>query len=393
MRRLFPILLTLLALFQTVKGLGLAPKVYPLSRALFTYADGPVRRGLVPSVMGLFGINSVPDQAVAMSWLHLLLMGGLVFVLVVMALQREGLRRALPILLISGALLPVTAATVGFSDVLLFLGLIGMQSLLQKKQMISACLLLLVLVLVHELVLPCGLALLLAHQVFTEDKKERQRGWVIITATFIIVAAWLGLTSLWQHNLVDEAVRRCTFFSYDAEEETFCRRQMTAHMATEFTPTRVILLPFYALAFGLIPLVFATLALGQARRDLRRGLLLLPLMFMGYGLISIAWDGDRVFNFTLIVFWLIFDRWLEAVPQPQLRHGKFFLIILILAQLMLTYPTIGFYSSHLAVSPTITRQIFINAGAPLAALMAKAGLNPPTPLNPKNCQDPRCFQP
>lgn len=407
-------LVTLVIVWQIFKGLSVYPGLYPLMTSLFTYADGPVRRGLLPSLMQLFGWQGVNEAMVmALTIRHLAVMGLLAAVFAGMAKQLwqherwTGPRFVLFILLIASPVLPMLASLNGYSDGLIILGLFAMQVLLNKERFFSAAFLLMGLVLLHEMVLPLALPLWLATLYWAKATATRKRILLVLVGMLVLCTGYLALSTHVQNQLLEVAKERCQterpfwhphIQTVQGDEiwQIYCPRQMRATLKTDFVPLRLIVLPFFWLCYGIFQAMLVLLWYGQTRRSSSRitGLVLLPLLFMPYVLVTIAWDNDRFIMLASVTGWLLLDRWLALQPSPPLtRAGQGLVTLLLAVQLAMTYPAIGIYGQYRIMSPELSDRLLINPSNWTIPLLKRLGLVIPGALDPANSVDPRSYTP
>jgi hypothetical protein len=397
--RLLPFVLMLSTLgigLQILKGLSLETGLYPLLTSLFTYVDGPIRRGLLPSLMHLAGVNGLDEMAAALSLRHFVLLGVLTLCLLgimVRHWQAEGAtgpRLLLYVLFLASPVLPLLAALNGYADILVVLGLLALHKLLNSKRDLAAAGLLLLLVLVHEMVLPLALPLWLFAIGFADSSARRWRLIKILAATLLLITGYLMVTAQTQSSLAELAQTRCESERPSAHPQVeeiwdvYCHRQMTATLASDFVPARLIVLPFFWLSYGLFPFLLLLLWYGQTRRGgWRSGLVTLPLLFMPYALVTIAWDTDRFIMLSCVTGWLLLDGWLEKQPAPVLpAPGRVLVLGLTLFQIALNYPALDVYGQYRLLPPSLAQCVLIDPRLWTLPLLQELGLMIPPFLDP-----------
>lgn len=398
-----------MSLWQILKGLSLKPALYPIMTGLFTYADGPVRRGFLPTLTALFQTGDLAQLMTILTVRHLLLLGALAgyalyFLATLWQDGRENTSRlALFVLFLASPVLPMLAALNGYADSAIVLGLIALQALLIRQQTAAAGLLLAVLVLIHEMVLPLAIPLWLAAVVWAPTRTDRKKLLLVLGSCLVVITAYLAWTAHFQNQFYPIAAARCeTQIPFDhphyqtAEGKEiwslYCSRQMRATLASDFVPLRLIVLPFFWMVYGLFPLALLLLWFGQTRRStFKTGLGLLPLLAMPYALVMIAWDTDRFIMLACVTEWLLLDRWLTLQPAPSPSRALWVSCAALTAfQLAMSYPGIDVYGQARVISPQTERAYLIDPRSWTLPVIEKAGLFTPPFLDPKTCIDPRC---
>lgn len=388
---------------QVLKGLSLEPSPYPLLLTLFSFFDGPVRRSLLPTAYKLLGITTLDSSARAIAVVHFVMTAGLVVALLGLFWQRlsegkNGLGRLLLLsLLIASPVLPLVGALNGYGDPFLLLGLIGMNALLERGKVITAALLVLCLMLIHELLLVLALPLWLYHIFYPLQPAWRRRLLAGLCVTYIIAAGFIVVSAQIQPALLPVAEARCAAERPEHNRlvaiwDRYCTVQMEGTLANHFAPARVIVLPVYWLAYGFFPLALFLVWYGQASRiGWREGLPLLILMMMPYGMVAIAWDLDRLIVLCSVLGFLIIDRSLARAPAPLPTRPLIAICLLFgTFQLAMSYPAIDVYGQARVISPQTERAYLIDPRSWTLPVIEKAGLFTPPFLDPKTCIDPRC---
>lgn len=411
-QRWLPVVLAaglLVSLWQILKGLSLKPALYPLMTNLFTYADGPVRRGFFPTLMAPFQNGNFDQLMMSMTVRHLLflavLLGYALYFLTRLwqSGSEHNARLAVFMLFLASPVLPLLAALNGYADSAIVLGLIALQALLIRQKTAAAGLLLTALVLVHEMVLPLAIPLWLAAAVWAPSRTDRKKLLLVLGSCLVVITAYLAWTAHFQNQFYPVAAARCEtqipldhphYQTAEGQEiwSTYCSRQMRATLASDFVPLRLIVLPFFWLAYGLFPLVLLLLWFGQtSRTTLRTGLALLLLLAMPYALVMIAWDIDRFIMLACVTGWLLLDRWLSLHPAPNPSRALWVSCAALTAfQLAMSYPAIDVYGQARVISPQLERAYLIDPRSWTLPVIEKAGLFTPPFLDPKTCIDPRC---
>lgn len=401
MRQLGLVLAALVLLVQILKGLSVETSLYPLLGTLFTYADGPVRRALLPGVLSLLGMDGLKAAGGALANLHIVLMtvlaGALLGRMTQLCYPADRLRLCLLWLFMASAVLPVLAALTGYFDVLLVLGLLALMGLLAANNFAAAMLLTLALGLQHEMAFVLA-GILFAGEALLRPEQRRQVLACLLTLA-VLATGYLALTAHFQPGLVHTAEVRCALMR-PAEHplvsevwDKYCTRQMTAGVASDFTPWRLIILPFFLLVYGLLPLVLAVGTIMQMRQTgrIRTGLALLTLMAVPYGLVVIAWDTDRIIVLSSVAGWLLLDRWLAlAPPKAPGRQAAIPVAVLVVFQLLLSYPAIDAYGQRRVIPPALEREYLIDARQAALLPIQHYNLAVPVFLNPATCIDSRC---
>lgn len=386
-------------LWQVARGLSLAAWIYPLMSALFTYADGPMRRGLLPSLLHLAGISKMPDLLLTYTFLHfaqiILLAAALIFYLRHLLAKGSEARVWLMFFLLASPVLPVLAVTSGYSDVALVLILIALRLLLSAGKVKTAALLLQIAALHHEMVLVLGLPLFLAEALLTRNRAPL----LAAIAVACVSAAALAASAHFQPDLAEEAIRRCaeqrpttaSIFIREAWSIN-CVRQVQASLTTDFELGRARLLLLYLMVYGLFPLVLLLTAAARAWKSPRlSGITLTALMFVPLGLILIAWDGDRIVTLTAVTAWLTLDLWMAHRPSPNPPpHALRIAAPLLLAfQLFIHYPAIDFYGTYRLVPPSFARHYLLDPRDWIEWSHPYFVIFPPH-VRRDYCIDPRC---
>lgn len=401
MRQIGLVLAALVLMFQVIKGLNLETSLYPLVSYIFTYEDGPLRRGLLPTIFASLGITDLADIGRNLARLHVLLIMVLAGVLLGRLAQLkyagDAPRRWLLWLLLASAVLPVLAATTGYVDVLLALGLIAIAALLAQGYALSAAALLLALALQHEMVLVPGLCLFAAEALLQPE--NRRRALAAGAGVFVVSGLLLALASHVQPGLVPLAEARCADLRPAAHAmvseiwDKYCVRQVSATLASDFTPERLLVLPFFLMVYGAYALVLLAFGFVQARRhsSVLVALALLALMAAPAALVTIAWDTDRFIILASISGWLILDRWLQVQPPAGIsRKAALVVAVLVVAQLLLAYPATGIYGQKQLVPPNVERHYLIDARGLVLPVLAHYDLAVPALLKSETCSNLRC---
>ncbi len=401
MRQLGLVLAVLVLVVQIVKGLSIETSLYPLLSYIFTYEDGPLRRGLLPTIFASLGITDLADIGRQLARMHVLLITVLAGVLLARMAQlpypADRARRWLLWLLLGSAVLPVLAATTGYIDVLLALSLILIAALLAQGYTFSAAGVLLVLAMQHEMALVPGLTLFAAEALLAEAQRKR-----VIIAGVVVLGLSVGLLALsasYQPGLMPLAEARCADMRPAAHNlvaevwDKYCVRQARATMVSDFTPTRLISLPFFLLVYGVMPLALLFFGYTQARSGgtALKSLALFGLMAAPYALITIAWDSDRFIILASITGWLIVDRWLQVQPLKGTHSAVGYMIAALVAvQLAFTYPAIDVYGQKRIVPPNLERHYLVDTRQFVLPVLAHYNLTVPVFLRPEICIDLRC---
>lgn len=401
MRLFFLFLAALVMALQIVKGLSVETSLYPLLSYIFSYEDGPVRRGLLPTLFKLLGVTSLEEIGRYLAGLHVLLLTILSGVLLARMAQLpyagDRARRLLLWLVLASAVLPVLAATTGYVDVLLVLGLIAMAALLADGRAVSAALVLLVLMLQHEMVLVPGLCLFAAEALLDETSRKRTV-WAGI-AVVAMAVAYLAATAQYQAVMIPLAEARCAALrpALHALVQTvwdpYCVRQVTATLASDFVPLRLIVLPFYLLVYGALPVLLLGMAGAQLQGGFGwlRALALAGLLLVPYGLVAVAWDADRIIILASVTGWLIIDRWLQVQPLREVGLISATAAgLLVAAQLVLFYPAVDVYGQQRVVPPALAHRYLVDPRRWAIPVLALNGLKTPAFLDSATCIDSRC---
>jgi len=392
-----------LMVLQLAKGLSLEANLYPLMTSIFTYADGPVRRGLLPSLLALGGLRDLPALNLAYVGLHLL---GLVLLVLVLLCElkrrlREGqaARLVLFALFVASPILTLLAATTGYSDVWLVLMLLAVDALLRRQHVGVALLLVAIGILQHEIALVLALPLFVAHGWLQPEARCRILGGAL--GLLLVGGLWLAYVGHVQPSLLPVAEARCAEFRPKIQahvgpewRDTYCTRHIKATLAGDLRPERLILLPAIWLVYGLFPLALVLAGLGRRHEGLSgwQGLCFVGLGFVPYGLIMLAWDTDRFVLLSAFVGWRVLDAWYAAVPCTQRpgRAGQWALAVFVGAQMLLTYPAVNFYATKRVLPPVLSDALFIDSRFVVAPLIERAHLKWPNVLDPTTCSDINC---
>lgn len=400
MRALSLFFAALLLLGQVIKGLSLKVSLYPLLGYIFTYADGPVRRALLPSVLAVFGATDLAAIGRVLAYLHFVMIAVLAGVLLARLAQlqfpADRARRWLLWLFMASAVVPVLAATAGYFDVFMVLGLIAMATLLADGFIITAGLLLLAMSLQHEMVLVPGFCLMLAEALLHEA--NRQRCLKVMAGVAVVAIGWLAFTAHMQPQLLPLAELRCGSLRPATHPlvvevwDGYCVRQARATLASDFTPWRLLVVPFFLMVYGLFPLVLLTGGVVQSRRlgSWWRALALLALMAAPCALITIAWDTDRMILLASVSAWLILDRWLQLQPPVLPRASTVVVAALVLFQAALFYPAIDAYGQQRVLPPQLARSYLIDPRGWVLPMLEHYKLTVPVFLKRETCIDSRC---
>lgn len=385
MRALILFLAALLLLLQIVKGLSLEAALYPQIAFLFSYADGPVRRGLIPS---LFHVAGIIDIGRALAWLHFTQIAILVAMVWV-----EMSRSRLAWLLAASALLPVMAAVNGYFDPFLIIGTMCVAALLRRQRPWLALLVTGTMILQHEIIIFLTLPLFLLE--LWLSPLTRRRTAAVVAVLLLFLGSFLAITAQQQQRLAPVAEARCVAERPNDHVlatriwDKFCVRHMEATVGSDFTPMRVIVLPFYTLAYGIFWITLLMLAIVTARRHPGQLGGLLFFMAMPMALITMASDADRVMVLTSVPAWLIFERWAQ-VRSAAVQLPVKVVALLVLVQLPLIYPAVDVYAAYRALSPKVAERVFINTRSWALVLVNHYGLSTPPFLDVSACLDPRC---
>lgn len=390
-----------LMLLQVFKGLSLESLLYPVATAIPTYADGPVRRALLPTLYHFLGIRDVAALLNLHTHLHYVWLALLAATLLLAFTRRlaggSEARRDLFLLMLTSPLLTLLAATGGYADPLLVALLVVVSECLRRGRACMAALILTAAMLQHEMVLVLGLPLFLAEALL--QPAHRRATLTAAGAVAGLGALWLAVTALHQPEIYSQITARCAALRPEWHPkvvevwDVYCERQTRGSLASDFTPLRLTLLPFYALVYGLFPLLAFLGGYGQIRREKQgaRGVFLLGLMFAPLSLIAIAWDADRFFILTIVTAWLVLDRWLETSPPPA-SLSRPALGVLLLFQIALYVPAVDVYAVRRAVPPSLEARMLIDPRLWTFPFMESLGLRPMPQLDPANCVDTRCAQ-
>jgi len=403
LRKLSILAASLLVAWGVIKGLSLLPNGYPLIGYLFTYADGPVRRALLPSLFSLSGPLTMLEIAYWVSVLHLAMMTVFIGIILnrFMHITESGdsLRSALVWLLLASAIIPVISVLNGYFDVLLLCSLFCAWCLLQRGHVIAPAIIIVILGLQHEMALVFGLCLMGAQFLLVAQRRT-----ALVLAAFGVVAlaaAGLYLSGLHRPELVPLAAERCVSRMPAGYPDIvniwkiYCERHTTATFATDFKPWRPLLLPFLLMACGLFSLIIITTAVVRVRHGANKwqSLGLLGLIVLPYGLVTVALDVDRIIVMSAFTGWLILDRWIELQPErtrSAYRGEQVLLVIGVLMQLPFNYPSVDAYGLWRVMPPAVADAYLVSPRTWILPIMNRYNLLVPTILSPYICPDPRC---
>lgn len=401
MRQLGLVLAALVLLVQILKGLSVETSLYPLLGTLFTYADGPVRRALLSSILSLSGVTGLKAVGGALANLHIILMtvlaGALLGRMTQLRFPADRLRLYLLWLVLASAVLPVLAVLTGYVDVLLVLGLMVLSGLLAEGYLLAASLILLTLGLQHEMAFVFGFCLFAGEALL--NPAQRKPVLLALAAVMIPAIGYLVLTAHYQPELVHLTETRCALMRpaqhplVSVVWDKYCTRQMTASVASDFTPWRLIILPVYLLVYGLLPLALAVIAFIEMRRTgcYRQGLALLALMVLPLGLVSIAWDTDRIIILSSVAGWLLLDRWLALAPPKAISLSAAVPVgLLVILQLALAYPAVDAYGQRRVIPPALEKAYLFDMRQAALPVLQHYNLAMPVFLDPATCIDSRC---
>ena len=358
-------------LFQMGRGLSLDPSPYPLSLTLFSYFDGPIRRGLLPTLLELAGRETLAQKAEALALLHFAALALLACVLGGLAAWRlktggmTDLRFLLLCLFVASPVLPVLAAVNGYADPWMALVLFAEAGLLFRGRFGQAALVMLAGVLLHEILLVFSLPLWV---VFLCRPSVPKAALAVFAGALILVFGHLCLASTLQPGLVPLAEQRCTDFRPADNPlvfvwDDYCTFQMSGSLSGLFAPARLLLLPVYGMGYGVFPLLLLCIWAGLARQSGFRPALPLLIGFgLPYSLVTVAWDTDRMFVLSSVAGFLATDLWLAGnrnIPPVRPVHAGL-LLCLGLLQLLLHYPAIDVYGVNRLVPPAVARSVFVD---------------------------------
>jgi len=179
----------LVAAFQVLKGLSIKPHAYGLIPFLHTYADGALRRALLPSIFALAGINDPNSMAQMAVYLQLICLIGVASGIALIAATSQGLRRLLALMMLVSFVLPGLAALTGYTDSFIALLLLVSAYLLRRQKWWLAFIVLLIGLLQHEMMVALALPLLLAQALLQPQNRRALLavgGGLILSAVFLM---------------------------------------------------------------------------------------------------------------------------------------------------------------------------------------------------------------
>jgi len=380
----------LVAAFQLLKGLSIAPHVYGLIPFLHTYADGAVRRALLPSIFALAGIKDPNSMAQMAVYLQLICLIGVASGIALIAATSQGLRSLLAWLMLASFILPGLAALTGYTDSFTALLLLASAALLRQQKWWPAFILLLAGLLQHEMMLALALPLLFAQALL---KAQNRRALLLISGGLIMSAVILMIAPAYISAL--PASESCQLYLPVDELQRviwhdYCARLTGMQVSDDFNWLRLVLLPLFALTSGLlIPVLLAVFVTSAAQ--LQKTSYWVALAFalaLPYGLILFMWDADRLLLLAALSNWLVLDLCLSLAPAPVKRPYQLIAAGLVVFQLGLTYPIVDHYGAGRVVSPAISDKWLLSARTPALVWLDSMGAKPPESLI--MCVDPRC---
>ena len=380
----------LVAAFQVLKGLSIEPHAYGLIPFLHTYADGALRRALLPSIFALAGINDPNSMAQMAVYLQLICLIGVASGIALIAATSQGLRSLLAWLMLASFILPGLAALTGYTDSFTALLLLASAYLLRRQKWWLAFIVLLIGLLQHEMMLALALPLLLAQALL---QPQNRRALLAVGGGLILSAVFLMVAPVYVSAL--PASEACQLYRpVDGLQQQiwheYCERLTGMQVSDDFNWLRLVLLPLFALTVGFLPLILLAAFISGATRmqtRLERTSLILMLA-LPYGPILFMWDADRLLLLAALSNWLVLDLCFSLTPAQVKRPYQLIAAGLVILQLGLAYPIVDHYGAGRVVSPAISDKWLLSARTPAIAWLDSMGAKPPESLI--MCVDPRC---